>query len=302
MKNILVLYPSWESRSYGGFLRDLEKTNYTNTIIIRNMTNHYDETEKQIEKISKKCLEEGIDLAYIDINNDLIQNWKTIDKEISSIVCKDDQITMDITTMSRNVVWSILYFIRVRIKTVNIVYHQPESYKNEWISREPEQPRLLFKHSGIYDLTKKTTLIIVTGFDEERTKYMLYKYEPKKVYLLIQEGEQFNNIERNNESIHRLVCEEFGLNKDCIISRSIDSYSADFGFTILDSIIEVEYYSNIILASFGPKPSAIAAYKCYMKHPEMALCYLPCKEYNIDYCQGIGESLYYTLEFPMEDA
>ena len=92
------------------------------------------------------------------------------------------------------------------------------------------------------------------------------------------------------------------MNKDCIISRSIDSYSADFGFTILDSIIEVEYYSNIILASFEPKPSAIAAYKCYMKHPEMALCYLPCKEYNIDYCQGIGESLYYTLEFPMEDA
>lgn len=299
MKSILILYPSWESRSYSGLLRDIEKTSFTNTIIIRNLTNHCNETEIQVEKISKKCTDKAISIAYIDLINDSIQNWKIIDDKISSIVCEKDQITMDITTMSRNIVWSILYFIRVKVKTVNIVYHQPESYKNEWISREPEQPRLLFKHSGIYDLTKKTTLVLVTGFDEERTKYMLYKYEPKKVYLLIQEGEQFNNIERNNEDLHRLVCEDFGLNKDSIISKSINSYSADFGFDAIESIVEAEHYSNIILASFGPKPSAVAAYKCYIRHPEIALCYLPCKEYNIDYCQGIGESLFYILDFPI---
>lgn len=142
---------------------------------------------------------------------------------------------------------------------------------------------------------------LVTGFDEDRTKYMLYKYEPQKVYLLVQEGEQFNNKQRNNESAHRLVCEDFGLNKENIISKQIDSYSPDFGFEVIESVINEENQSNIILASFGPKPSAIAAYRCYMKHSEIALCYLPCKDYNVDYCQGIGESLSYTLEFPKED-
>ena len=189
---------------------------------------------------------------------------------------------------------------KVKIKNVDVVYHQPEAYKNDWISREPEQPRLLLKHSGIYDLSQKTTLILVTGFDEERTKYMLYKYEPQKVYLLVQDGEQFDNLQRNNEDIHRIVCEDFGLNKDSIISRSINSYSQDFGFNTIESVIEEEHLSNIILASFGPKPSAVAAYRCYMRHPEIALCYLPCKEYNIDYCQGIGESVSYTLDFPTE--
>lgn len=301
MGKILVLYPSWESRSYSGFLKDIEKTNFTNAIIIRNITNHCDETQKQIDTISRRCTDEGIYLTYIDINNDLIQNWRIIGEQIDLIVCKDDNITMDITTMSRNVIWSLLYFIRVKVKTINIVYHRPESYKNEWISREPEQPRLLFKHSGIYDLDKKTTLIIVTGFDEERTKYMLYKYEPKKVYLLIQEGGQFNNNERNDEKKHRFVCEEFGLNKNNIILKQIDSYSANFGFDTLMSAVEAEFQSNIILASFGPKPSAIAAYRCYLQHPEIALCYLPCKEYNINYCQGIGECLEYTLDFPTEN-
>lgn len=131
---------------------------------------------------------------------------------------------------------------------------------------------------------------------------MLYKYEPQKVYLLVQKGEQFNNKQRNDEVVHRGVCEDFGLNRDNIISKQIDTYAPDFGFKIVESVIKEEKQSNVILASFGPKPSAIATYRCYMQHPEIALCYLPCKDYNIDYCQGIGESLNYTLNFSKENA
>jgi len=300
MKNILILYPSWESRSYRGFLRDLEKSCFSHSIIVHNATHHCEETQKQVTEICKKCRENRIDVSYLDINGDAANNWRNIEDKITSFIDKEDKISIDITTMSRNIVWSLLYFLKAKVKNVDIVYHKPETYNNDWISREPEQPRLLFKHSGIYDLAKRTTLVLVTGFDEERTKYMLYKYEPQKVYLLVQDGEQFNNKERNNEDIHRLVCEDFGLNKDNIITKSINSYSSDFGYETIESVIQEEHLSNIILASFGPKPSAIAAYKCYMEHPEIALCYLPCKDYNLDYCQGIGDSVSYTLNFPEE--
>lgn len=301
MKNILILYPSWESRSYSGFLRDIEKFSFSHCIVFRNATHHCDETQKQVEEIRKKCTDNRIDISYLDIDGDVATNWKIIEEKIATFVDKEDKILLDITTMSRNIVWSLLYFLKAKVKNVDIVYHKPETYNNDWISREPEQPRLLFKHSGIYDLAKKTTLILVTGFDEDRTKYMLHKYEPQKVYLLVQEGEQFNNKIRNDESAHRIVCEEFGLNKDNIISKQIDSYSPDFGFEVVESVVTEEKQSNIILASFGPKPSAIAAYRCHMRHPEIALCYLPCKDYNIDYCQGIGDSLLYTLIFPTEE-
>ena len=284
MKNILILYPSWESRSYSGFLRDIEKSSFSHSIIVRNATHHREEAQKQVEEIRKKCMENHINISYLDIDSDVANNWRIIENEIATFVDKEDKISIDITTMSRNIVWSILYFLREKVKNVDVVYHKPRTYNNEWISREPEQPRLLFKHSGIYDLAKKTTLVLVTGFDEDRTKYMLYKYEPQKVYLLVQKGE-----------------EDFGLNRDNIISKQIDTYAPDFGFKIVESVIKEEKQSNVILASFGPKPSAIATYRCYMQHPEIALCYLPCKEYNVDYCQGIGESLSYSLKFPLED-
>lgn len=300
MKNILILYPSWESRSYGGFLRDLEKSAFTDCIIIRNETHHCEEALNQVDEINKKCTENHIRISYLDIDNNVTNNWRIIEGKISTVVDNEDKISLDITTMSRNIVWSLLYFLRAKVRNVDIFYHKPDAYNNDWISREPEQPRLLFKHSGIYDLAKKTTLVLVTGFDEDRTKHMLYKYEPQKVYLLVQEGEQFDNKQRNNEVVHRNVCEDFGLNKENIISKQIDSYSSDFGFDTMESVIQEENLSNIILASFGPKPSAVAAYRCYMEHPEIALCYLPCKDYNIDYCQGIGGSLYYILNFPDE--
>ena len=40
---------------------------------------------------------------------------------------------------------------------------------------------------------------------------------------------------------------------------------------------------NVILTSFGPKLSSIGVYMAYLNHPEIALCYVPCKEYNINY-------------------
>lgn len=55
--------------------------------------------------------------------------------------------------------------------------------------------------------------------------------------------------------------------------------------------------ANFILTSLGPKLSAISAYQCYLEHPEIALSYLPCKEYNVDYCHGIGDRFSKTIQF-----
>lgn len=300
MKKKLIIYPSWEERSSKGFLRDYSEHPFSEVLLIRNSMNHCELFEEQLTQIENICKEKSIKIHYVDICNDSIKNWQALNDAIEIGIGTNDQVILDITTMSRNIVWSILYFLRVKIKEVSIVYHQPNVYTDKWISREPGQPRLLFKHSGIYDLSKEITLLLITGFDEERTRYILQKYEPKRVYLLVQTGEQFNNFNRNNVDVHRKICREFGMYEDDIVSQMIDAYSADLGYSTIESIVRSEENSNIILASFGPKPSAVSAYRCYMQHPEIALCYLPCKDYNIDYCQGIGESVSYTLDFPAE--
>lgn len=301
MKKILIIYPSWEERSSKGFLKDI-RYSFSEVILIRNSANHCDAFKEQLLQIEHACKEKSIPINYVDICNDSIRNWQELEKAINTWVDENDDVFLDITTMSRNIIWTILYFLRTKTQKVDIVYHRPQTYATDWISREPNQPRLLLKHSGIYDLGKETTLIMITGFDEERTKYLLYKFEPQKVHLLVQSGQQFDNLDRNNVIIHTNICREFGLKEEDIISNHINAYSDDLGYNAIDEAINAEINSNIILASFGPKPSAVAAYRCYMQHPEIALCYLPCNEYNPKYCQGIGESLNYSLVFPTENA
>lgn len=300
MKNVLIIYPSWEERSSKGFLKDLQYS-FSDVILLRNSTNHSESFNKQLKQIENACKKRSITINYVDICNDSVRNWQELNKEVGARIDVNDYVILDITTMSRNIVWTILYFLRTKVQKVDIVYHMPQTYAKDWISREPNQPRLLLKHSGIYDFGKETTLIIITGFDEERTKYMLYKYEPKKVHLLVQEGGQFDNSDRNNKETHMKICKEYGLKRDDIIFNHINAYSDDLGYSAIDAAINAEINSNIILASFGPKPSAVAAYRCYMQHPEIALCYLPCNEYNPKYCQGIGDCVSYTLNYPIEE-
>ncbi len=301
MKKILIIYPSWEERSSKGFLKDMQYS-FTEVLLIRNSSNHSESFYEQLSQIENACKKESIAINYVDICNDSIRNWQELNKEVGTKVDINDDIILDITTMSRNIVWTILYVLRTKVQKVDIVYHMPQTYAKDWISREPNQPRLLLKHSGIYDLGKETSLILITGFDAERTKYMLYKYEPHKVHLLVQEGSQFENPNRNNVETHLRICKEFGLKEEDVISNHINAYSDDLGYNAIDNAINAEIDSNIILASFGPKPSAVAAYRCYMQHPEIALCYLPCNEYNPKYCKGIGDSVSYTLHFPSENA
>lgn len=300
MKKILIIYPSWEERSSQGFLFDM-RYSFSEVLLLKNASNHSESFKEQLALIENTCKEKNITINDVDICADSITNWQNLNNAVSSFIDTSNDIILDITTMSRNIVWTMLYFLRDKVKTINIVYHKPLTYAKDWISREPNQSRLLLKHSGIYDLGKETALLIITGFDEERTKYMLNKYEPKKVYLFIQTGTQFDNSDRNNAETHKKICKEYGLHEEDIILMSIDAYSNDLGFNVIESAINKETESNIILASFGPKPSAIAVYRSYMQHPEIALCYLPCNEYNQQYCQGIGDSVSYTLTFPTEE-
>lgn len=299
MKKLLIIYPSWEERSSKGFLFDMQYS-FSEVLLLKNANNHSESFKEQLTLIENTCKEKNITINDVDICTDSITNWQKLNNAVNSSIDTSDDIILDITTMSRNIVWTMLYFLRNKVKTINIVYHKPLSYAKDWISREPNQPRLLLKHSGIYELGKETSLILITGFDAERTKYMLYKYEPHKVHLLVQEGSQFDNYDRNNIDTHVKICKEFGLKEEDIISNTINAYSNDLGYKAIDNAINAEIDSNIILASFGPKPSAVAAYRCYMRHPEIALCYLPCNEYNPKYCQGIGDSVSYTLNFPEE--
>lgn len=291
--NIIFICPSWEDRSLLGFKQDCEDVKINKVIALRK-EHPINESEISvcIDKITNICTQQSIAYEEVLWKDNPFENSEQLISLLNELKT-NDIVHIDITTMPRDIIWTLLFFLNQHSNHVLIRYYKPESYHDTWLSKEPLSPRLLLKHSGIIELWKPLCVVIITGFDEERTRQIVSKFEPQKVVLCIQKGEQFNNTNRNISSCHELICKNVGVSDISFVE--IDSYGADFGEKTIDDVISSLSNFNIIISSFGPKPSAIGVYMAYQKHQEVALCYVPCKEYNKDYCKGIGPL--YTIDY-----
>lgn len=284
--NILIIYPSWEDRSLLGFEKDIESTVFDRVILFENTRPiNSDKISSVKTKIIEKCENVKLKIETITLDFDRSSSWSIL-KDLVSTFKSGDNITIDVSTMSRNLIWALSFFIKEIVASVDFIYHQPNKYSEDWLSRDADLPRLLFKHSGIVSIEKQTLMVIVTGFDIERTKQLVYYYNPSKVVLLIQEPNRLDDEKRNTFELHSDECRKIGLRAEVEI---IDCYNQDWGYNVIEKVVSENVTNyNIIVSSLGPKLSAVSVYKTYIKHPEIALTYIPCKEYNIDYSEGIG--------------
>lgn len=292
---ILMVYPSWEERSALGFDKDIESEKFDRVILFENATPINSEKIAQIiAEIERKCNDSKTNYDKIILDFNSASCWGEL-KNLMASINRDDSIKLDICTMSRNLIWALLFFLKEKVASVDIVYHQPYKYSNEWLSRDAELPRLLFKHSGIVSIEKQTLLVIITGFDLERTKQLVLFYNPSRVILLIQKPNRLDENIRNTPKLHADECIKMGVKTEY---KEIDCYSEDWGYGVIEKVISGNVESfNIVVSSLGPKLSAVSVYKTFIKHPEIALSYIPCREYNVNYCEGIGDSFESNMQF-----
>lgn len=289
--DILILVLGWEERFLLGLQKDLELYDITK-IILLNFHVYESNTEDNKLKINKICKEKSIELNEVKLNyQDSIKSWKILSDCLAKI-SSDNQILLDITTTPRETIWSTIYHLRGSKKNLDFIYHKPEKYHKDWLTKEPAKPRLLLKHSGIHKLNYPTALLVITGFEYERAKQLIYFFEPKLTLIGVQQGDQFNNLTRNEE-LRKSLKEFSNINE-----FEIDAYSSDFGFKILkDKISNIGEKYNVVLASLGPKLTSISTYNIILQNPEIALAYVPTKEFNLKYSLGIGEYLSGSVYF-----
>lgn len=212
------------------------------------------------------------------------ESWMIIHDAIERGDFWGQDVILDISTMPREMVWSALFFLDASGARSWFTYHLPERYSQEPLSRDPGTPRLVFKRSGVFDLNRKTALIVATGFDPERSTQLVRTFEPDITILAVQEGDQYDNVGRNAEA-----------HKSKKISTEIlpiDSYNVSqctdrIGGRVND--LRGDY--NIIMASLGPKIAAIALHLIQKRHPEVALAYVPSRHFDPEYSSGLGTTI-----------
>ncbi|WP_298527537.1 hypothetical protein [uncultured Christiangramia sp.] len=284
-KRHLVTVLGWEDRFIEGFKIILKEYQLNEITLIRFVDYLSMGTMEENEVLFSSLSEShNIKINFLDLEyNDSVANWKNL----NDFFLKNylEKILLNITTIPRETIWALLFHFKKKNKSIEYIYFKPEAYHKGWLTKNHKEPRLLFKHSGVFDLEKKLVLIVITGFDESRLRQLIDYYEPDKLIILSQEGDQFSNSNRNRSMLLK--------NDDIEISEiEIDSYCISDASKLLAIEIEKNRDFNIILASQGPKTSALSTYNIYLKYKDkLGLAYVPARDFHSHYSKGINREL-----------
>lgn len=286
--NWLITVASWEDRFRLGTERLLDGHRFTHAVVLF-YSESEDWTEQNRMAVRKMFERKGVAFHEREISfKDPVSTWHALQEEVAAVDDKTSDPLVDFTTMPRDTLWSLLSLLGQRGFNVNYAYHRPEDYA-AWLSRDPGRPRLVYKLSGLATIGRPTCLIIATGFDPERTRQLMWHYEPRQVLLVFQSGEQYDNTLKNIEKHQVSLKEEY--NEFDVEEFQLDAYSEDRGRAVLLELAKQRIEDcNVVMTSLGPKIGAIAMYEVHQAIPETALVYTPSGEFNRDYSNGISQT------------
>lgn len=289
--NAIITVASWEERFLLG-MNQLMEAIAPSRILMFHYKEYSDWSNEYRVQVSKVCDKKGIELKKdkeLSFGSPL-ESWRTMVAEIEGVIEPGEDITLDITTMPRETLWSICHMFEPYRINVQYTYHRPDGY-GDWLSRDPGTPRILYKQAGIQHLGRPIALIVQTGYDIERLKQLERFFEPDKVLLGLQTGDQLENPEQNRQKHEKA----FSTRRD-IELFDVDGYSLKSIYHVFEGKITplLDNY-NIVLSSLGPKVGALALYKIKQEYPDVALCYAPSNEFNREYSKGIGDCIYGIL-------
>lgn len=293
---VLISTVSWEERFVEGLKRIVGQETPRSVVLFHYAGLGHD-TDAHCRRGTAVCEDAGCDVkvALLDYQ-DQAESWRSIREEIEHIRSAGfEDVLIDISTMPRETIWAVLLLLEKAGLGGRYVYNRPGDY-GPWLSRDPGKPRLAMKLAGEMAFGLDTMLVVVTGFDEDRTIQLVRAFEPVVVQLAMQGGSQFGNRDRNVEKHQKaLPGEERG---GRVERYSVNAYAEDHGFgTLVDRIRSHVGKKNIVMASLGPKLSAMSLYRVQRHFPTTALVYSPASEYNRDYSTGIGVSVTGRLPF-----
>ena len=288
---VLITVGSWEPRCWLGF-QSLADAHAFSEVFMYFYEEYSGVTEDNRGRIRASCKERQIILHEDKLSFSApIESWRTLYNTVSKAGMSGRSVLVDITTMPRETIWILFDLLDPSRNRVRWVYYMPERYNDDWLSRDPDKPRFVPKMGGITELGFPTRLLVLSGFDTERTRQLIMFYEPELIVLGVQSGSQFGNASKNVDKHFS----EFG-RVPTVSIFNVDAYSGDQGLAVIRREIRGHVAAaNLIMASLGPKPSAVALYHLHKAHPQTSLAYAPSKEFNPEYSYGLGTCIYGDL-------
>ena len=246
---------------------------------------------------------------FIDLKiNDPKYTFLNINKKIHEVFKGGyKNCLIDITTFTHE---SLLMLLRALIKhkrnkdKITFIYNSAKDYsyreqnkEKKWLTKGVKDTRSIIGYPGYFDPSQKSHLVILFGFERERTIRLIDEFEYD--YVSLAYADQQDSISKThqqiNEERHNEILKLYSNAKQFKISLK---NPIETKIQIL-SYIEQSFSNgkeNIVLAPMNNKLSTIGAGLAAVENPDIQLCYLQPNSYNIE-SYSIPNDEYYIWQY-----
>jgi hypothetical protein len=209
-------------------------------------------------------------------------------------------IAVDVTTFTHEALLIFLKILHDRLHkghSLYLLYNPADEYavglpdEEKWLCKGIKEIRSVLGYSGRMVPSKGGHLVVLMGFEPERTVEIVESYEPFTLSLGCGEGAFGEKHHHLNRSFHQAVvakyprCFQFKFpTEDPIGARDAILGQKELGGDL-----------NTVVAPMNTKLSTIGAALAGIKADDIQLCYASARHYNIDgYSRPSGECIIFT--------
>lgn len=193
-------------------------------------------------------------------------------------------VTIDCTTFSREalIVCLAMLYSHCPAAQVRVAYVSPDIH-GKWLSRGYRKVRSIVGFSGVQQASRPNVLIVLSGFEGDRTVKLIEEYEPTQVLLGFGDPPTIPSFLERNLSEHKLVLGRTDVKDFRFPADSISDCTAAVE-KLIEPLLE---RCNIVIAPMSTKLSTLAVFNVAERHREIQLAYCLPGEYNYaDYSTG----------------
>jgi len=220
-------------------------------------------------------------------------SWEKVDVQVAAIGSAFAEInpdktpvtvTIDCTTFNREalIVCLAMLYSQCPNARVRAAYVSPKLH-GTWLSRGYRKVRSIVGFSGVQQASRPTVLIVLSGFEGDRTVKLIEEYEPSQVMLGFGDPPTIPSFLERNLTEHKLVLSRTDVKDFRFPADSISDCTV-----ALEGLIQpLLQSSNVVIAPMCTKLSTLAVFNVAERHREIQLAYCLPGEYNYsDYSTG----------------
>ncbi|MEF9477164.1 hypothetical protein OWR28_04930 [Chryseobacterium sp. 1B4] len=264
----------------------------------------YSENLSKAKNISSELIEFSTDDSLVTGKN-LLEKFSNLESNIN--------ILIDISTFTHEGLLILIKFIslfKLKFRNIYSVYVGAKSYSvneqddNKWLSKGTKTIRSVLGYPGVMNPSQKNHLLILFGFEIERTERVIEEFEFEKVSIGV--GPEKDSISSTHYDLNRKRHIDL-LNKYNIAETFEISLTDPFqAATVITEQISKYPNFNIVITPLSNKMSTLAVALVALKNPKIQIAYVRPHEYNFQgYSEAADECFFLqiplkTISYPKE--